>query len=43
MMQLLLNNDLRLSELLYLKWRNVDLMTGQLTVIESKDNLKSGE
>lgn len=36
MIQLLLNTGLRLSEMINLKWRDVDLMTGQLKVVEGK-------
>lgn len=36
MIQLLLNTGLRLSEMISLKWRDIDLMTGQLKVIEGK-------
>lgn len=36
MIQLLLNTGLRLAEMTNLKWRDVDLMTGQLKVVEGK-------
>lgn len=36
MIQLLLNTGLRLSEMINLKWRDIDLMTGQLKVVEGK-------
>lgn len=34
--QLLLNTGLRLAEMTNLKWKDVDLMTGQLKVVEGK-------
>ncbi|WP_422802992.1 tyrosine-type recombinase/integrase [Streptococcus sp. FT1-106] len=36
MIQLLLNTGLRLAELTNLKWNDIDLMTGQLKVVEGK-------
>lgn len=36
MIQLLLNTGLRLAEMTNLKWKDVDLMTGQLKVVEGK-------
>lgn len=36
MIQLLLNTGLRLAEMTNLKWRDVDLMTGQIKVVEGK-------
>ena len=36
MIQLLLNTGLRLAEMTNLKWNHVDLMTGQLKVVEGK-------
>ena len=36
MVQLFLNTGLRLSEMLDLKWENVNLMTGQLKVVDGK-------
>lgn len=36
MVQLLLNTGLRLSEMTNLKWRDINLMTGQLKVVEGK-------
>lgn len=36
MIQLLLNTGLRLSEMTNLKWNDIDLMTGQVKVVEGK-------
>ena len=36
MIQLLLNTGLRLSEMTNLEWKDIDLMTGQLKVVEGK-------
>ena len=36
MIQLLLNTGLRLAEMTNLKWNDIDLMTGQLKVVEGK-------
>lgn len=36
MIHLFLNTGLRLSEMTHLKWHDVDLMTGQLKVVEGK-------
>lgn len=36
MIQLFLNSGLRLSELTNLKWRDINLMTGQLKVVQGK-------
>ena len=36
MIQLLLNTGLRLSEMTNLKWNEIDLMTGQVKVVEGK-------
>lgn len=36
MIQLLLNTGLRLSEVTNLKWNDIDLMTGQVKVVEGK-------
>lgn len=36
MIQFLLNTGLRLSEMINLKWRDIDLMTGQIKVVEGK-------
>ncbi|MGO1818909.1 MAG: tyrosine-type recombinase/integrase [Senegalia sp. (in: firmicutes)] len=36
MIQLLLNTGLRLAEMTNLKWRDIDLMTGQVKVVEGK-------
>ena len=36
MIQLLLSSGLRLSEMTNLKWKDINLMTGQLKVVEGK-------
>ncbi len=38
MINLFLNTGLRLSEMLDLEWRHINLMTGQLKVVEGKGN-----
>lgn len=38
MINLFLHTGLRLSEMLYLKWKDINLMTGQLKVVQGKGN-----